>query len=96
MGKFELGEVVVTQGVAGLMASDRKIEDEVCICICRHWNGDWGDMCDEDMLQNEYGLKHEGRIFSQYCVGKGEYREKIWIITEWNRSATTILLPEEY
>ena len=58
----------------------------------RHVSGDWGELCPEDANQNEFGLKDGGRLYSVY--GKGENR--FWIITEWDRSVTTVLLPEDY
>ena len=60
----------------------------------RHLNGDWGDLCDDDRRQNDAALKSgEDRLFSSYQVTSDL---KIWIITEWDRSVTTLLLPEEY
>jgi hypothetical protein len=55
--------------------------------------GDWGDVCDDDRVANELALLGGERLFSVY---KGEGLPKIWVITEWNRSVTTILFPEEY
>lgn len=51
-------------------------------------------MCEEDKQMNDWSLANEGRLLSAYEIG--EDKIKIWIITEWDRSATTILLPEEY
>ncbi len=62
--------------------------------IYRHIAGDWGDLDPEDAAQNHEGLlSGEGRLMSMYTLKDGE---KIWIITEWDRSATTVLLPSEY
>ena len=58
----------------------------------RHASGDWGDLESQDILSNEDALKHNHRLLSAY--GKGDTR--FWIITEWDRSVTTILLPEDY
>ena len=55
-----------------------------------HVNGDWGDMPEEDKQENEFSIQHGFRIFSAYTTSAGE---RIWIITEADRSATTILLP---
>ncbi|MCF6251217.1 MAG: hypothetical protein L3J75_08115 [Methylococcaceae bacterium] len=60
--------------------------------INRHKTGDDGDVCEEDEKSNQYALKHNLRIFSVY---KHE-ASTVWIITEADRSSTTILLPEEY
>jgi len=59
----------------------------------RHQSGDWGDMTDEDKGENEFSVDKELRIFSAYRL-KDE--TKIWIITEADRSTTTVLLPSEY
>lgn len=59
----------------------------------RHITGDWGDLCEEDKQENEFSVKHGLRILSAYTLSTGV---KVWVITEANRSTTTILLPEEY
>ena len=56
-------------------------------------SGDWGDVCEEDRKENEFSLENHLRLFSVYHLGDGT---KIWIITEADRSVTTILLPSEY
>jgi hypothetical protein len=60
--------------------------------IARHAAGDWGELCAFDRRQNEIALRDGYRVLSSYPVG----RECVWIITEADRSVTTILLPEEY
>jgi len=59
----------------------------------RHLDGDWGDLCDEDRRSNDVALKNGDRLFSSYRVSDDL---KLWIITEWDRSVTTLLLPSEY
>jgi hypothetical protein len=59
----------------------------------RHARGDWGDLSSEDKLANKRALEEGTRLLSAYHLKTGQ---KIWIITEWDRSATTVLLPEEY
>jgi len=59
----------------------------------RHLNGDWGDLCDEDRRSNDAALKNGDRLFSSYRITPDL---KLWIITEWDRSVTTLLLPSEY
>jgi len=59
----------------------------------RHLNGDWGDLCDEDRRSNDAALKNGDRLFSSYRITPDL---KLWIITEWDRSITTLLLPSEY
>ena len=60
--------------------------------LARHATGDWGELCAFDRRQNEIALRDGYRVLSAYPVG----REYVWIITEADRSVTTILLPEEY
>jgi hypothetical protein len=59
----------------------------------RHARGDWGELDDEDRAANDVALKHGARLLSAYRTKAGT---KFWIITEADRSATTVLLPEEY
>ena len=66
---------------------------EVADALSRHKKGDWGDVSMEDWLSNNYALSHGERLLSSYCTVEGV---KFWIITEADRSATTVLLPEEY
>lgn len=84
---FELGEVVSTPGVI-----DTFSEGFLVISLSRHMTGDWGNLCEEDKYSNQYALVHNLRLFSSYALGE----DKLWIITEADRSATTLLLPEEY
>ena len=83
--KFHLGQVSVTPGVLDLRLN-------LMPYIARHIKGDWGDLCPEDWQANELALTQESRLFSVYQTENG----RIWIITEADRRATTILLPEEY
>lgn len=91
--KFDVGVLYITQGVANLI-EEKNLGEEVSKCLIRHHQADWGDMCEEDKQMNDWSLANEGRLLSSYEVGKD--KTKIWIITEWDRSCTTILLPEEY
>lgn len=92
MSKFNLGQAVMTRGIAEEMEQNKEFAEFVRASFIRHSNGDWGEMCEEDKQANEDALKNDLRIFSAYI--KGDW--KIWIITEWDRSVTTILFPEEY
>jgi hypothetical protein len=60
--------------------------------LARHATGDWGELCAFDRRQNEIALRDGYRILSSYEISAG----RVWIITEADRSVTTILLPEEY
>jgi hypothetical protein len=59
----------------------------------KHLSGDWGSVCKEDAATNDDAVQHGDRILSSYQIGE---RVRIWLITEWDRSVTTILLPSEY
>lgn len=90
---FELGEIAITPGIEKkLRTEDIDIED-INIALERHMNGDWGDLSDEDIKANNQGLNGSDSLYSDYTSKKGT---NFWIITEWDRSATTFLLPEEY
>ena len=84
-----LGRVVATPGALNLLSEMGK---DPFGYITRHAAGDWGDLCPFDRRQNEIALREGLRIFSSYETPAG----CCWIITEADRSVTTILLPEEY
>jgi hypothetical protein len=84
-----LGRVVATPGALKLLS---EIGEDPFGYIARHAAGDWGDLCAFDRRQNEIALREGHRVFSSYDVLAG----RVWIITEADRSVTTILLPEEY
>jgi hypothetical protein len=84
--RFPLGRTVATPGALALGI-------DLTSYLRRHHCGDWGDLCAEDKQMNEDALQHGDRILSAYQVGGGE---RIYIITEADRSSTCILLPEEY
>lgn len=86
--KFELGTVLITPG-----AKDEFTKEEVVNCLQRHISCDWGDLCDEDRELNDADLNDGGRLLSAYKFGENR---TLWIITEADRSATTMLLPSEY
>ena len=86
--KFPLGRTVATRGALAELAAD-----DLLSALCRHSTGDWGDVCTEDWAENEFSLKKGYRLFSVYRSSSGV---KFYVITESDRSATTILLPHEY
>jgi 2,3-bisphosphoglycerate-independent phosphoglycerate mutase len=92
---FELGRVVATPGALRLLAEVGRHPFEL---LARHVTGDPGDMDEEDKRANRAALQHGGRIVSSYRVGRTSQEAdwKVWIITEADRHATTLLLPEEY
>ncbi|MCA1729216.1 MAG: hypothetical protein LC751_07350 [Actinobacteria bacterium] len=87
---FPLGRLVATPGAMELFRSTG--EDLLPALLERHRSGDWGDVPEEDAQENEFSLRYGFRIVSSYRVAE----ERLWIITEANRSATTLLLPSEY
>ena len=86
---LSLGKVVATPGALKLLSEMGK---DPFGYIARHAAGDWGELCAFDRRQNEIALRDGYRVLSSYPVG----RECIWVITEADRSVTTILLPEDY
>lgn len=85
---FELGRTVTTPGaLTGLEMAD------ITCGLMRHSKGDWGEVCKEDWQENEVALSEGHRLLSVFRSKSGK---KFWIITEGDRSVTTILLPEEY
>jgi hypothetical protein len=86
---FSLGQVVATRGAIALMEAARI--DPVQL-LQRHQSGDWGDLDAGDQRENDYAVHRWLRIFSAY----GRPPDRLWVITEADRSVTTILRPEEY
>ena len=84
-----LGRVLATPGALKLLVEAGGHPFEL---LARHATGDWGELCAFDRRQNEMALRTGERVLSSYPVGGG----KVWVITEADRSITTILLPEEY
>ena len=89
--KLTLGKVVMTQDIAMFM-DEKEFYMKVMESLNRHASGDWGSVCEEDKAENDRALESGDRILSAYETSHG----KIWIITEWDRSVTTILFPSEY
>ncbi len=87
--KFSPGQIVITTNALHALSNE-----DVQTALARHLQGDWGDCDPEDAEENELSLKEEFRLFSVYHTT--EENRKFWIITEQDRSATTVLLPEDY
>lgn len=98
MSLFKTGEIVTTDGIARAMMLDHGFLEAVRECLERHCSGDWGDADEETRRQNDEALEaeREGRcidsLFSLYDIDGTE----IYIITEIDRSVTTVLFPDEY
>ena len=88
--KFALGQIVATPGALEAMQESGQTPQ---FFLERHASGDWGQVDSEDWQLNDEAVKEGTRLLSAYTTLKGR---KLWVITEWDRSATTILLPEEY
>ncbi len=86
--RLKLGRVVATPGALEVLTAD-----EIRSALDRHIRGDWGDLGDEDKRENDFAFGRSLRILSAYHAVSGV---KFWIITEADRSATTVLLPDEY
>lgn len=85
---FTLGQMLITPG-----ARDTLEPEDVMLAMRRHAKGDWGDCCPDDREANNAALLDEARILS---VHHDRFGVKFWIITEADRSATTVILPAEY
>jgi hypothetical protein len=88
LAKFRLGRIVATPN-----ALSRLTEEDILRAIQRHQAGDWGDLDGHDQQENEFSLKEGFRLFSVYHAKNGT---RFYVITEADRSVTTILLPEDY
>jgi len=87
---FPLGQIFLTVGAQDALEESNQLPNEF---LARHQTGDWGLVCADDRRENDLSVKESFRILSTYKTSEGE---KLWIITEADRSSTTILLPEEY
>jgi len=90
--KFQLGKLVWTRAVNELVASDASFAKFVTDSLARHCMGDWGELSIEDKRENDFSLDKHLRLFSVYKKDKFV----IWVITEADRSVTTVLFPAEY
>ncbi len=88
--KFPLGQLVATPGALAALQANQQNPVEF---VQRHALGDWGEVHADDWKENDFSLTHGYRLLSAYTLTDGT---RIWIITEADRSATTILLPSEY
>lgn len=89
--RVELGRIVATPAALEALERARLRPEHL---LARHVRGDWGDIDEDDFHANERALLDGARLLSAYTLpGTGQ---RVWIITEWDRSLTTILLPEDY
>lgn len=87
---FRLGKLLITPGALLALVES---EQSAVSFLARHAYGDWGELEEEDRQANDRALRDGTRLFSAYTLSTGQ---RLWIITEWDRSATTLLLPMEY
>lgn len=98
MVAFKTGKVVCTQSIDRMMRNDPNFASWATVCLERHCSRDWGDISENDKEMNDESVRQEKEggfpdmLMSSYRFGTME----IWIMTESNRSVTTLLLPEEY
>lgn len=88
--RFPPGQMVITRGAQSKLT---RMSLDPLPFIVRHLKGDFGELCDEDKAENESAIQGGRRIFSSYLLPGGD---RIYVITEWDRSVTTLLLPIEY
>jgi hypothetical protein len=88
IAKFRLGKIVSTPS-----ALDQLSQDDILLAIQRHQAGDWGDVDEDDRKKNELSLEQGLRLFSVYHARSGV---KFWLITEADRSHTTVLMSADY
>ncbi len=89
---FKLGRIVATPG-----AMREFIQAQMTKCLDRHHAGDWGDLDAEDTASNDADVSGGGRLLSSYVIdNEAAHEHKLWVITEADRSVTTLLLPSEY
>ena len=96
MKKFEPGVAVMTEGIKERYFSDPRFRLFVNVSVGKHLAGDWGDLSEEDKKRNDDAVTNGGRIFSSYIRVVQNREEEINVITEADRSMTTVMFPEEY
>jgi hypothetical protein len=89
MALFKLGQVVATP--TSLAHCEEHGTDALQL-IGRHASGDWGDLCADDVAANVHAIQQDLRVLSAYSIGG----QKLYVITEWDRTATTLLMASEY
>lgn len=87
-----LGKLYATRGIADQIEKSEQFRMDVICALQRYAEHDWGDLCEADRALNDAAAASAERVLAAYPSSLG----KIWIITEWDRSATTILFPSEY
>ncbi len=94
MKDLKIGRLVATARVDERMKADKDFKKFVYASFDAYIHYDWGSLCDEDKEFNKKAIENDERVLAEYIYPKTG--EKIWIITEWDRSVTTVLFPDEY
>lgn len=89
---MEYGMIFATRGVADCAERNATFRVGLAAAFSRYCRGDWGELCPEDWKQNDQSVISGERVLGSYNTSVG----KVWIITEWDRSSTTFLFPDEY
>ncbi|AOK15981.1 hypothetical protein WT26_08085 [Burkholderia cepacia] len=87
---FKIGRIFATPAALEVIANTRV---SIIDLLIRHMRGDWGDLSESDRQQNELSIDAGLRLLSSYVLPGGQ---TVWVITEWDRSSTTFLLPGDY
>jgi hypothetical protein len=90
LARFPLGRIVATPGA---LAALEAAGESPATVLTRHVTGDWGELDEHDQQENELSVEHGFRLLSAYTLADGT---RLWVITEADRSSTTLLLPSEY
>ena len=96
---FELGQLVGTRRVGELIEKDERFRRFVTGCLTRYIVYDWGELDPEDWKQNDEAVKIGERILASYPLPfdiEVPFEDRLWVITEWDRSVTTVLFPGDY
>ena len=96
---FEIGNVVSTRAVWDLMEENEVFRWFISGCLSRYILYDWGDTCPEDWESNNLAVKNGERVIAVYNIPdeiEDTFENQLWIITEWDRSTTTLLFPSDY
>ena len=92
MPRFDIGRFVMTKGIANEIDNNPSYQNEILDCLTKYLSGHWGSLCDDDKQANELAIKNNDRILAKYITSSGS----IYMITEWDRSYTTVMFVEEY
>lgn len=96
---FGLGQVVATRNVWELIDTNESFSQFVTICMSRYIANDWGDLPKEDWEANDKAVIDGERLLASYVIPEWieeVFEDRLWIITEWDRSVTTLLFPGDY